>query len=216
MSDCVFTPLTSRGRNWIRLLRGFLSISADPRKARPPDPKHDIGGRDRKKNPQRALLSKPARDRIGVQVTRNRAGASLGFVLYGGQNLKAAREHKSPCCELYPSPAGVVKCAVRGNRQHARDERERERREKNPRRDCCYRAARQGVASKGSRRRRKAHEDEQGRDGPHEPGGSDRVEKFEEPSQGVSNVASSMCQIYRGLRNGGSGIVAASRVPTRL
>ena len=96
MSNCVFTSLTSRSRNWIRLLLVFHPMSANSREARPPDPKHDIGGRDRKKNPQRALLSKRPCDRIGVQLARNRAGASLGFVLYGAQNLEAAREDQIP------------------------------------------------------------------------------------------------------------------------
>ena len=149
----------------------------------------------------------------------NRPASALALRLASScmepRTWKLPAKIKNPGCELHPSPAGVVKCAVHGDRQHARDKRERERREKHPGRDFSHLAAHQAVVSEGGRRRRKVHEDKQGRDGPHEPGGSDRVEKFDKPSQGVSKVVPSMCQIYRGLRKGDSRIAAASRRPGR-
>ena len=109
---------------------------------------------------------------------------------------KLPAKTRTPVASFTQAPSRVMKCAVHGNRQHARDKRERRTKEKKIQVAISAIAlAHQGVASERSRRRRKAHEDKQARDGSQEPHSSDRMEKFNQPSQGVSKIASSTHQI---------------------
>ena len=157
-----------------------------PASPRPPNAEGDVGGADGEQHPERGLLSaEDSCERRGIDLAGERAGASTRFLLDRAQGVQAPGEHQNSRCGFHPRPAGVVKRATRGDRKQTGGQRQCERRQDQPFGDLGHRAAHHGVSAERCRRRSNSHENDEGRERPHEPHSTDRMQKFEKSSHGT-------------------------------